>query len=429
MIFFYILVLSLPFVEHGLFGKEIFGLTLEKYLGLCCILYALFYLRRRRTMPRVFAYGQARFFAIYVFTAMVSYLVTSEELIFKDLIGLFLSQFIFFLAVLILVDSRERLEHALLMATASMGLISLYLLREYAANVPIYGLAYRPGWVAGDPNMYTASALIVLPIMPYLMFHAARRWQRLLVFGCLGLTLLGILLAASRGGFIGLICVLALQLRDARHRGRLIVAAVIILLVAFVSPYSPLDRLMHPTQSDQESSDARLRLWSVSEQIFLDHPVLGVGLWQFPVYMKRYLAPGQELAFVVPHNTYLEAAVELGTVGLAAFLAVIGFSLANLARLRRAARRAGDEFMQAVSTALGSGIVGFCVAAFFLSAKHAKLFWFAVYLSCAVPALLQSKAAEETEAAELEPAAEDSPSPASPPDSEALRAGNWLTRH
>ena len=155
-----------------------------------------------------------------------------------------------------------------------------------------------------------------------------------------------------------------------------------------------------------------------------------MGLWQFPVYMHRYLPPGQELEFVVPHNTYLEAAVELGTVGLSAFLAVIGFSLVNLAKLRRAARRAGDSFLLAISTALSSGIVGFSVAAFFLSAKHAKLFWFAVYLSCALPALLQKKPAA---AAAKPKSAADKPvlpaQPAAPAEPEPVRVGNWLTRH
>ena len=82
--FFYILILSLPFVDHGLFGMQILGLTLEKYLGLCCIVYALFYLRSRRSVPRIFAYGQAIFFALYVVTAVVSYLLTSQEIVFKD---------------------------------------------------------------------------------------------------------------------------------------------------------------------------------------------------------------------------------------------------------------------------------------------------------------------------------------------------------
>ena len=86
--------------------------------------------------------------------------------------------------------------------------------------------------------------------MSYLMLHAAQRWQRLFVAGCLGLTSLCVLLAASRGGFIGLACMMALQLRDARKRGRLVVVAVLILLVALVSPYSPLDRLLHPSESD-----------------------------------------------------------------------------------------------------------------------------------------------------------------------------------
>ena len=73
MILFYLLVLSLPFVDHGFFGREIAGLTLEKIIGAGCFVYALAYLPRRRTMPALFASAQAKAFALYVQMAVTSY--------------------------------------------------------------------------------------------------------------------------------------------------------------------------------------------------------------------------------------------------------------------------------------------------------------------------------------------------------------------
>jgi O-antigen ligase len=435
MIILYILVLSLPFVDHGLFGREIAGLTLEKIIGAACFLYALAYLPRRRTLPVLFSSGQAKAFGMYVALAITSYVITAETITFGEFVGIFLSQFLFFITVMILVDSRERLQNVVLVLIASIGFVSLYLIKEWIANAPIYGYAYRPGWVAGDPNMFSASALIVLPLMLHPSTIAPRAWQRVGVIACLTVTGIAFLLAASRGGFLGLICMFLWQLRNARQRIIAIGVCVLILFACLALPHSPLDRILKPTASDVESSNIRLQLWSVSGKIFADHPIFGVGLWNFPKYMHRYLPPGVDLEFVVPHNTFLEAAVELGAVGLAVFVAVLVLSMYSLGIMHRAAAVVGDAYFAALTNALSGGLVGFAVSAMFLSAKHAKLFWFAVFLSACLPPLVAQsvrsrKTKDKLEKGHTTPRIQQ-PAPVEPAVVEhiPIRVGNWLTRH
>jgi O-antigen ligase len=463
MILFYLLVLSLPFVDHGFLAREIAGLTFEKIIGAACFLYALAYLPRRRALPALFASAQAKAFAIYVALAVTSYVLTTDEITFADFVGIFLSQFLFFITVMILVDSRERIESTVLVLVASMGILSLYLIREWIANLPEYGFSYRPGYVAGDPNMFSASALVVLPLMFYPIAHARRVWQRVGAVSCLAVTGFAFLLAASRGGFLGLICMFLWHLRSARRRIAVIAVCVLLLLVCLASPYSPLDRLLKPSESDTESSNIRLQLWAVSGKIFADHPIFGVGLWTFPKYMHQYLPPGVDLDFVVPHSTYLEAAVELGSAGLLVFLAVIAFSLRDLGRMRQAATAVRSDYFAALTGGLSTGLVGFAVAALFLSAKHAKVFWFAVFLSaCLGPLMAQLLRTEREKKEALNPATPPPPElatlqpsapavvqvgvqtgvqigaqagvqpdvqPPAQPVAIPIRVGNWLTRH
>jgi O-antigen ligase len=220
-------------------------------------------------------------------------------------------------------------------------------------------------------------------------------------------------------------------------------ACAAIVAVSFASPYSPLDRLIKPNESDTESSNIRLQLWSAAGKIFHDNPVLGVGPYNFPKYMHRYLPPGVDLDFVVPHNTYLQAAVELGAVGLLLFLSMMGCSLWALARMRRMAIAAKDAYYTLLSTSVASGIVGFGAAVMFLSAEHAKLFWFAIFLSACMQPLVQQSlnTARATEkesavAALAESAAVAVPAAIAPPTVEVapekpipIRVGNWLTRN
>jgi O-antigen ligase len=201
-------------------------------------------------------------------------------------------------------------------------------------------------------------------------------------------------------------------------------------MVCFASPYSPLDRLLKPDASDIESSNIRLQLWTASGKMFVDHPLFGVGLWNFPLYMHQYLPPGVELDFVVPHNTYLEALVEMGATGLLVFLSVLGFSLWNLERMRRSAIALKDAYLAALTGSLSSGIVGFAIAVMFLSAKHAKVFWFAVFLSACLQPLLEAairsaKAKAVAGKTGAKPVKQElavvQPAP--------IRVGNWLTRN
>jgi len=157
--------------------------------------------------------------------------------------------------------------------------------------------------------------------------------------------------------------------------------------------------------------------------------------------MHKYLPPGVDLDFVVPHNTYLQAVVELGAVGLLLFLSMIGCSLLALARLRRMAIAAKDAYYTLLSSSVSSGIVGFGAAVMFLSAEHAKLFWFAIFLSACMQPLVQqslniARAKEKESAALVEAAVVASPAsimlPIPEPAAEEpipIRVGNWLTRH
>jgi putative inorganic carbon (hco3(-)) transporter len=395
MILFYMLIISLPLVTHPQFGYAIFGITVEKFLGIGCFLYSLCYLPSRKSLPPILATAQARAFVMFAVLAVTSYAFMAPAFDWHEMVGVIFAELFFFIATSILIDSRERLGTCLLVLVGSIGLSSLYLIKEWIGAVPVYGLGYRPGSVAGDPNVFSASAVTVLPIIVSFVLSLQNGWKRAFCAGCLVLTLVATLLAASRGGFIALVVLLVLQMRDMRHRGKFIALALIVLVLFLVSPVSPLDRLLHPTYSDTESSDARLQLWSISFRIIADHPILGVGLWQFSPYMRKYCPPGVDLDFHVPHNTYLEVAVELGLVGLALFLAMFFFTILNLSRVRRVARRSGDAFLYSLSTAIANGLIAFAITAFFLSAMHAKVFWFSIFLSTCLPAFI-SKSSVKT---------------------------------
>jgi O-antigen ligase len=102
-------------------------------------------------------------------------------------------------------------------------------------------------------------------------------------------------------------------------------------------------------------------------------PVWGIGPGNFPLYFVgdeyRYL-PGRSPIERELHNTYLDVAVELGLVGLALFLALLGKALVEA---RRALTAGGD--LPAMGLALLLALIALVVASFFMPNKDMRYLW------------------------------------------------------
>lgn len=404
MIVFYVMILSLPFMSHPLFGRTIGPLTVEKYLGALCLLYAAFHIAARRRIPRLFSTPQARAFLLFFALATASWLALGRSPSATTMLGVYGSDLLFLVTTVSLVDSLPRLRGTLLAAVAAMGFVSLYVLRDWQVSRAIYGPQYRPGYVAGDANFFTASVLLCLPIALVVLWKD-RRWPvKLFCLGCLVVTLAAITLAASRGGFLGLLVMMAWLLWHSRHRTRnLLVVGLCMSLFLAVSPLSPVERFLHPDNGDSQSVQIHLELWHAGLQIVKDHPLAGIGVGQFKAAVGNY-SRVKDLSLLA-HNTYLEIAAEMGIPGLLLFLLTFGFSFRSLARIRRAADRDRAALLPAVATGIQAGLVGFAVASFFVSAEFLRMFWFMLFLSICLTSLSGELTAESRELAKAAKAA------------------------
>jgi O-antigen ligase len=389
MILYYVLVLSLPLVSHPLFESEAGGISFEKYLGFLCLGYALLTLGGRVDRPRLFGTPQARWFTVFFGLVVLSYVTSGlgPQPGERAILVIYVSQFAFFVTTLILVDSLERLRRVLLVAIGSTALASLYVLKEWVGGSAIYGTGYRPGYVTGDPNFFAASALLCLPLALEWAGSSPRPAQRLYCLGCLVLGLAATMVAASRGGFLGLLAGMGFMAWRSRYRVRsLAVSGALLMAFLLVAPSSPLRRILSPAHSDVEAQDARLGLWGAGLGMVRDHPLAGVGIGNFKHAVGGYGEADGDV-WRMAHNAYLEIAAEMGLPALTAFVGVIYLSCRSMDRLRRQVRRSGPAILHQASAGIQAGLIGFAVALFFVSGWFLKLFWLMVFLSMAAPAL------------------------------------------
>ncbi len=392
MIFFYLLIAIMPFVRHSLWNETmIAGVTLNKFLGIVCLFVAFAHYAARPTAPRFFQTVQSRLFVVFGLATMISFVAAGPtvygEAVEASPIGTWVSLLLLLFVTLSLLSWLDRLRYALLSLVGGLAFASLHSIREWA-GVGMMG-DYRPGWVTGDPNYFALSALLSLPLSLLLAQELEQRLERAFCLACFAVTLFAFILAGSRGAFFGLLVSFMVVAWHSRHRSRyLAVGAILIAALLVVAPSSPFSRLLHPTQGDQESTEVRTALMWAGLNMFEHHIWTGIGVGNFKVLVGLYGNPDESLMNVA-HNTYLEVAAELGIFGFLTFIAILGFSLLSLRRVRLVTRGRASEtkLINTAARALEAGLLGGCVTILFLSAANIRIMWFVVILSMCLPPL------------------------------------------
>ena len=255
-----------------------------------------------------------------------------------------------------------------------------------------------------DPNDLAYLLVTVLPLALAFVLNAKTTAHRIVNVGVLGLVLIALLLTSSRGGFFGLLAVLltlvvlpitrprgALQGGRAKQR-RLSTLLAIILLAFVVWPTLPLETrarlstvltLGSDYNMDTANQQSRSSIWKRNFFAALERPI-GYGVDSFPMLDLR--TGGH---FKAPHNSYLQALVELGFLGLFLFLRVYVLCWRLLQRVRvtllSSAPAAERDEMLIFARLLQVSLVGNAVAAFFLSMAYSIVLWtlVGVVIGCA----------------------------------------------
>ncbi len=174
-----------------------------------------------------------------------------------------------------------------------------------------------------DPNDVARFLDFGFP-MAALLLDAETSWGgKLLALGYLPVGLVGVLLTASRGGFVAAVIALGgcglLMLRG--HMRGLLAGAVSLPVIAagfwFVVPHETLARIYTiPEQINGGNLNYRLNIWQAGWQAFVHRPFVGTGAGTF-VDSAR-LAPAD-----TAHNTALSLVVEGGIVALLLLSAIV----------------------------------------------------------------------------------------------------------
>jgi len=334
--------------------------------------------------------------------------------VFTDI---FMKVLLIFVLMVNTIDRPKRLDQMVWLIVCCAGYIAFRAVIDYARGINLVEgnrVGGSVGGIFGNPNDL---ALNMVVFLPFAIVWGFRRGPLLLRGAALFTAvcmLATIVFTRSRGGSLGLVAMLAvLAIRS--YRVRPAIPLTLLLLLVLGLPMTPptfwvrMSSIFDQSQDATGSRQARKDLMIEGWHVYLDHPVLGIGLGQF----INYDPENRKEAWNVTHNAPLQVAAELGTVGLIPFLYLIycGFSASRSARKTvtgsphgppragparrrlRAINWAPDDVLTASVTALTPSLVGWFVCAQFGSIALNWTFYYALALAVATREIASSRVA------------------------------------
>lgn len=236
----------------------------------------------------------------------------------------------------VLVSSEERFDAVLWVVSASLLAVAgsailqgieRGLVREFRPELAVRG----PDGPFGDNNDIARVLALSVPLWWILAANLDRLQARIVaVAGCV-VAIAGIVFTFSRGGFLALMAGVSVASLSQRPSWRaLAIAPLFCAALLLLSPPSYRARVLTIARPQAEGSvQGRIGIWKEGLATAGRNPFTGQGPGSFRTVERRRTS----------HNIFLELLAETGTVGLAAYLAVIVTTFWRLLQVRQTAAR------------------------------------------------------------------------------------------
>ncbi len=226
-----------------------------------------------------------------------------------------------------------------------------------------------------EPNTFALFQLFLIPVLVF--FAGAYRKPRVAfpLFAFLILASVGVLaLSFSRGGYLGLACLLVtLVVVERRNKpvfvfGLSLIAAGIVMIpgVYWERITSIFD--FAAKRSGDYAILTRLETGQVAVHLGLTHPLLGVGIDNFLPRAAYFIPHG-----LTVHNIFLQIFSELGLVALLLFVGII---VCNVRIILRMMKDGGDPEIARIGRALLMQHVAMLVSSLFVPVLYEMIIWF-----------------------------------------------------
>ena len=192
-------------------------------------------------------------------------------------------------------------------------------------------LGNAPKFLYTSPNSVAMFLEPAVTLAAGFALYANDRRDRMVALVCLPFLLASLVATLSRAGLLTL-AVLALVALITIRRRRLklgLLAAGIVAGIGLLQIPAISLRMAHQFDPNYpyNTFEGRLQIWSDTLHMLRDHPIFGAGLRGYAIVMKPYVTTPKGLPELYAHDIFLSMWAEIGLLGLAAFVVLLGMLL------------------------------------------------------------------------------------------------------
>ncbi len=352
-------------------------------------------------------------FLAYGFVWLLSSFAATDQIRALDHIVDFVKDFILIFTIIVALETHKHWQQALwLLLIVAMVLAAMSSYQVLSGNFEqeFFGFAIvlqeqvlqevyesRLTGPIGDPNFY---GMILVSIVPLAIYYFLDE-KRVVLRGIAGLTMLLLLFAIintySRGAFLALGVTIVFIAIERRVSPSFLIGGGLVLLLmlpflpgSFGERMSSLLALGAPSETAvKEESSFRGRTSEALSGLlmFVDRPLLGVGINNYPNNYQKYssqLGLDSRTTERDPHSLYIEALAETGIIGFSVFSLFLTTLMVSIHRARKKLQQMNlHPKTQRGLIALQMSLIAFLIASIFLHGAFIRYLWLLVALGAA----------------------------------------------
>lgn len=274
---------------------------------------------------------------IFLFSLILSVIFSSNPYISSQFLAAFSLYFVIMVAAILMINNQERIIGISLMVAFSGLIIDMYALWQFVSgnNISLMGMSEEAKRIIGGTTHpiifsgYLMNIIVFSLVLGLKDFKEISVQQKSFFLIAALMTIIVMILTITRGGWLameGVLLVWALfELRENKRLALklLILALSIFAIILLIPSFSERATI------NEVSANWRLIMWDTAWRIFLEHPITGIGLYQFQDYFYSQFTEG-----VVPqqgwqnaHSDYFNFLAESGIIGLVSYIAFFSILL------------------------------------------------------------------------------------------------------
>lgn len=351
--------------------QDVFPFLAKVRPGMFVIVLLMLFLARCRNAGVVFEFAQIRRIVMFVFLlfAYVPFAAGNRAAYWAALVmSLYLP---FILSTVLLVNTIEKFIYL----CKYLVLILLF--------VCLCALINKGRGAGGGVSDENDLCLFIVSQLPLVLFVLELEFKRVLkIFWAfvVVVALITIVSTFSRGGFVGLIVMVAAYWWFSKRKVIKLICIVCLGVGGLLFGGDPfINEMSTVVDVKEQTANVRLLSWEAAWDMFLDMP-WGVGGNNFGRHFHEYQSEEfpRSMWGRTAHSLWFTLISETGVIGIIIYLSIISLNFRDLIHIRRHeySDPENKKIFTAISVALISSLFGFFAAGTFISVLYYPTFWY-----------------------------------------------------